>query len=178
MAAHVVGGEAAAGVMSYFPRALVARGVRLGNNAVIDRGRDALLRRLQRKGFDWALEQLDAPPPRLLSRGSPGLVTFFETWVHHEDVRRANDRGPDERADGQLEACLRFVHRYQRRPLSGAVVSVEVPGRERIVLGAGEPAIVLAGPMSEALLWLAGRGAVAHLDVRGDVATLEPTLRI
>lgn len=168
MAAHVVSGEIAGGTMSYVPRHLVARGVRIGSGAVVNRSRDLLLHRLRRKGFDWALDRLDAPPPRLLSRGRPGLVTFFETWVHHEDVRRANGMGPDPvRESPALQACLAFAFRYQRKPLGGYAVEVATPDGESILFGAGEPAVTLRGPLADALLWLVGRPAGVAVEVVG-----------
>lgn len=179
IAAHVVGGEVARGVPSYLPRRFVARGVRIGGTAVANQSRDVLLRRLRRKGFEWSLARLEAPPPRLLRRGTPGLVTLFETWVHHEDVRRANGMGADpEREYPELRECLDFVYRYQRKLLGGACVGVELPDGNTIALGTGEPTLIVRASLSDVLLWLAGRGGVTQVDVVGGHADIGGRLRI
>ena len=135
-----------------------------------ERRRQSLARRRE---YSWLVERIRAGPPfgffRLGWVGS--LANLNEFFVHHEDVRRANDLGmrtltPD------LEAALwRNVGRGGRflgRRLHGIGLEIEWAGTsERVTLRAGKLAARVSGRPGELLLYLFGRGRAADVEVTG-----------
>lgn len=174
LAAHVAGADLGAGVPVFIGRSLVARGALSGAwrpaQALEDRSRA----RLKRRGFEWATSRLARTPPALLHRGRVAAVSLFEVWVHHEDLRRANGRGPDPARDHpELRACLSFLGRFLHAQLSEVTVVVIPPVGPFASLGTGSHRIELRGPVGEAVLWLAGRQSVADVTVEGEGSVVE-----
>jgi uncharacterized protein (TIGR03085 family) len=130
----------------------------------------------RQRDFGWLVARIrSGPPPGFFRlgwvRSFPNLNEFF---VHHEDVRRANGRGPRETLSPALEAALWRNVRRGGRHLSRRVHDVGlVIGRvgtdEQISLRTGEPVVRLTGSPGELLLYLFGRQAVARVDVTGPV---------
>lgn len=173
LAAHVVATEQLAGVPSFVGRVVVARyGWRLNELFRSTYQRD--VRRFRRLGFDTAVERLSGDPPRLLRRPSVAPVGLFEVWVHHEDVRRANDlpvRTTDENPD--LVPCLRWLLRYQHGLLGFVTLRLELPdGQVLTGSGPGEP-VTIRGTPGECLLWLAGRRDVASVELDGSTDAVD-----
>jgi uncharacterized protein (TIGR03085 family) len=118
------------------------------------------------------------PPPGFfrigLVRRLPSLNEFF---VHHEDVRRANSRGPRENAHAMDEALWRNVSRsrwFLARRLHGAGLELQWAGSARTVRARrGEPAACITGPPGELLLYLFGRQRAAHVELSGPAAAVE-----
>ena len=113
------------------------------------------------------------PPPGLFRigwvRSFPNLNEFF---VHHEDVRRANRRGPRDTLTPALEAALwrnvRRGSRYLSRRLRGAGLEIVWAGTEqRVTVRKAEPTARLSGPPGELLLYIFGRQAAAQVEVLG-----------
>lgn len=137
-----------------------------------------------RHDFAWLVTRIRSGPPvgffRIgWVRSFPNLNEFF---VHHEDVRRANGRGPRSLApalDGALWRNVRRSSRHLTRRLVGAALDVEWPGAgERMSVRSGEPRALLSGPPGELLLYLFGRQAVAQVELVGSpeaVAALRST---
>ena len=140
LAAHVAGLDALAGVPTFVGRSLVARGVRL--NDVAGRAADRAVERNRRRGFDWALDVLRSPIPRLLRRPSVAPIGLFEVYAHHEDVLRVP--GVDVRRSApppaELDAVLTWLRRYHGRRLDG--VRIEGTDAEVVLALAGRPADV------------------------------------
>jgi uncharacterized protein (TIGR03085 family) len=111
-------------------------------------------------------------------RRVPSLNEFF---VHHEDVRRANGRGPRIAEKAMDEALWRNVSRAPRflaRRLRGAGLELEWAGTARTVRARrGEPTVRIAGPPGELLLYLFGRQGAARVELRGSAAAVDAVRR-
>jgi len=99
------------------------------------------------------------------------LANLNEFFVHHEDVRRANERGP-RRLGPTMDAALwrnvRRGGRYLSRRLGGCGLEVDWAGTdERVTVRPGSPTARLSGPPGELLLYLFGRQAAAQVEVSG-----------
>ncbi len=122
------------------------------------------------------------PPPGFFHvewvRRHPNLNEFF---VHHEDVRRANGRGPRTNGHAWDEALWRNVSSapwFLARRLRGTGLELQWAGTTKTVRARrGEPAVCIAGPPGELLLYLFGRQSAAHVEVRGPAATVEAVRR-
>lgn len=169
LAAHVVALDRLAGGPTFLGRSIVTRGVRL--NDVGSRFADATMRVSRRRGFEWALGHLRARPPRLLLRPSVAGVGLFEVFVHHEDVRRAAPEWTRRDPPPALAETIPWLLRYHRRVVPGVRLTVRTGGVEWDV-GEG-PVVVLGGDVSEVVVWLAGRRAVAAVALDGDDDAVE-----
>jgi uncharacterized protein (TIGR03085 family) len=111
-------------------------------------------------------------------RRVPSLNEFF---VHHEDVRRANGRGPRTHEPAMDEALWHNVvcgRRFLARRLHGVGLQLQWAGTTRTVRARrGEPAALIAGPPGELLLYLFGRQGAAHVDLTGTEAAVEAVRR-
>jgi uncharacterized protein (TIGR03085 family) len=122
------------------------------------------------------------PPPGFFRVGwvrrLPSLNEFF---VHHEDVRRANGRGPRANEAAMDEALWRNVTRapwYLARRLRGTGLELQWAGTARTVrVRRGEPAARITGPPGELLLFLFGRPDAAHVEVSGPATAVEAVRR-
>jgi uncharacterized protein (TIGR03085 family) len=117
-------------------------------------------------------EVRSGPPPGFFRIGwvrrFPNLNEFF---VHHEDVRRANDREPRANAaalDAALWRNVVLARWFLARRLRGVGLELEWAGtNERVRSRRGEPTARIVGPPGEILLYLFGRQAVARVEVAG-----------
>jgi len=134
--------------------------------------------KLAERDFASLVDQVRSGPPvgffRIgWVRGFPNLNEFF---VHHEDVRRANGRGPRSNAPDFDAALWRNVKRaawFLARGLRGAGLEVEWAGtNERVRARRGAPTARLVGPPGELLLYLFGRCAAAQVEVAGEPAAV------
>ncbi len=136
-------------------------------------------RALALRDFTWLTATLRlGPPPGFFRVGwvrrVPNLNEFF---VHHEDVRRANGRGP--RVSGHVmdEALWGNVGRarwFLARRLRGAGLELQWSGTAKAVRARrGEPTARIAGAPGELLLYLFGRQGAAHVEVSGPAAAVE-----
>jgi uncharacterized protein (TIGR03085 family) len=122
------------------------------------------------------------PPPGFFRIGwvrrFPNLNEFF---VHHEDVRRANGRGPRTHESAMDEALWRNVTRsawFLARRLRGTGLELQWAGTEHTVRARrGAPAACLAGPPGELLLYLFGRQDAAHVEMHGTNAATSAVRR-
>ncbi len=99
------------------------------------------------------------------------LANLNEFFVHHEDVRRANRRGPRSltpKMDAALWRNVRRSSHFLSRRLDGCGLEVKWAGTsERVMARAGEPTARLSGPPGELLLYIFGRQAAARVEVGG-----------
>jgi len=122
------------------------------------------------------------PPPGFFRVGwVRGLANLNEFFVHHEDVRRANGRGPRTNAPALDEALWRNVSRAPwllARRLRGAGLELEWAGTARTVRARrGDPTVRVAGPPGELLLYVFGRQGAAQVEVTGPAAAVETVRR-
>ena len=134
---------------------------------------------LSQRDFAGVIETFrSGPPPGFFRlgwvRGFPSLNEFF---VHHEDVRRANGRGPRQNGDAMDAALWRNVERarwFLARRLRGAGLELQWAGTPRIARARrGAPVARLSGPPGELLLYLFGRQDAAHVELSGPPAAVE-----
>jgi uncharacterized protein (TIGR03085 family) len=122
------------------------------------------------------------PPPGFFRiawvRRIPNLNEFF---VHHEDVRRANGRGPRTNEPAMDEALWRNVTRapwFLARRLRGAGLELQWTGTAKTIrVRRGQPTARIAGPPGELLLYLFGRQGAADVEVSGPAAAVEALRR-
>lgn len=131
-------------------------------------------RRLARsKEFEWLVARIrSGPPPGFFRigwvRSTANLNEFF---VHHEDLRRANDMDPralTPALDAALWRNVRRGSRYLSRKLRGIGLEVEWAGTgERVTARRADCTARLSGLPGELLLYLFGRQRAAHVEVLG-----------
>jgi uncharacterized protein (TIGR03085 family) len=140
-------------------------------------------RALALRDFTWLIATIrSGPPPGFFRIGwvrrVPSLNEFF---VHHEDVRRANGRGPRAHEHAMNVALWRNVSRaswFLARRLHGAGLELQWPGTAQTVRARrGEPAARITGQPGELLLYLFGRQGAAHVQVSGPDTAVEAVRR-
>ena len=144
-------------------------------------GRFAERRRtaLARKDFHWLVATIRSGPPRGFFRLGwvrrfPNLNEFF---VHHEDVRRANGRGPRTNSPDMDVALWHNVSRarwFLTRRLRGAGLELEWAGTANTVRARrGEPTVRIVGLPGALLLYLFGRQGSAQVELIGPADAVE-----
>jgi uncharacterized protein (TIGR03085 family) len=126
------------------------------------------------RGLDALVAELRTGPPALPWQ-LPGLRTplnLVEWFVHHEDVRRANGRGPRPVAP-DLDAALWAQLTRVVRPMlflkaRGVPLELVAPGHGSVAARGSGGQARLAGTPSELLLYLYGRKANAEVELTGD----------
>jgi uncharacterized protein (TIGR03085 family) len=102
------------------------------------------------------------------------LLNGMEMFVHHEDVRRAqpswSPRPLGDADERQLWRAASLLGRLQGRR-AGAPLVIE-SGERRAVLRGGPDPVVVSGPVSEVLLFVAGRASVAQVGFDGSEASV------
>ena len=139
-------------------------------------------RRAEARGWPWLLERLEAGPPRLFRLGRLARIRLLEDWIHHEDVRRGSGRGPrpaDPYLDASIRASMQAVATLPEFAAPRQSLEARFPDGSTMRLS-DDVKVRIAGPPGEVVLFLAGRHAVAEVDVDGDpadVAALTDSLR-
>jgi uncharacterized protein (TIGR03085 family) len=135
---------------------------------------DAQRAREQSKGYQAMITRLRAGAPVVPWR-VPKVRNVFnglEYFIHNEDARRANGRGPRPQAD-DLEALswrmTGFTARRVARRIRPFGLALVLPDGRRRTFGSGTMA-TLTGPASELVLYLSGRRATAQVTLTGDPA--------
>ncbi len=140
-------------------------------------------RALAQRDFAWLSATFrSGPPPGFFRIGwvrrVPSLNEFF---VHHEDVRRANGRGPrtsEQALDMALWSNVTRARWFLARRLHGAGLELAWAGTAQTVRARrGEPTARITGPPGELLLYLFGRQSAARVDVSGPDAAIEAVRR-
>jgi uncharacterized protein (TIGR03085 family) len=118
------------------------------------------------------------PPPGFFRVGwvrrIPNLNEFF---VHLEDIRRANGRGPRPSSPAMDEALWRNVTqgaRFLARRLHGAGLELRWAGTTRTARAPrGRPTAHITGAPGELLLYLFGRQDAAYVELSGTTAATD-----
>jgi uncharacterized protein (TIGR03083 family) len=129
--------------------------------------------RAEDRGWDWLLRRLEGGLPRPFALRMIAEVRLLEEWIHHEDVRRANGedvRPEDEQLAERLVDGMLTISRFAQFAASRHGIEVALPDGRSYLLGEGPAVARVAGRTGEVLLWLAGRGAVAEVEVDGEIA--------
>jgi uncharacterized protein (TIGR03085 family) len=122
------------------------------------------------------------PPPGFFRIGWVRRVpSLNELFVHHEDVRRANGLGPRASEPAMEEALwhnVRLGSWYLARRLRGTGLELHWAGTSKTVRARrGQPAVRIAGPPGELLLYLFGRQGAAQVEVSGPASAVEAVRR-
>jgi uncharacterized protein (TIGR03085 family) len=122
------------------------------------------------------------PPPGFFRLGwVRRFATLNELFVHHEDVRRADGRGPRANEPAMDEALWRNVRRASwllARRLRGAGLELRWEGTARTVRARrGEPIARVSGAPGELLLYLFGRQDAAHVEMSGPAPAVDAVRR-
>ena len=140
-------------------------------------------RALALRDFAWLSAMIrSGPPPGFFRIGwVRRIANLNEFFVHHEDVRRANDRGPRTHELRMEEALWRNVTRapwFLARRLKGAGLELQWAGTDKAVRARrGEPTARIAGRPGEILLYLFGRKRAADVEVSGTETAIEAVRR-
>ena len=127
----------------------------------------------QRTNFTRLVGRIRSGPPIGFFRIGwvRSLANLNEFFVHHEDVRRANNQGPRSLTPAMDAALWRNVRRggrYLSRRLQGCGLEIEWAGtNERVRVQRGEPTARLSGLPGELLLYVFGRQPAAQVEVSG-----------
>lgn len=138
---------------------------------------------LAQKDFTWLVGAFrSGPPPGFFRiRWVRAFPSLNELFVHHEDVRRANGRGPRAHEQAMDKALWRNISRapwFLTRRLRGAGLELQWAGTAKTVRARrGEPTARIAGPPGEVLLYLFGRQGAAQVEVSGPAAAVEAVQR-
>lgn len=169
LAAHVVAGEAAAGVPAFCIRALGARGVQFHPRA---QAVDQVIGRTRRLGYRALLRRLRQPGPRLLLTNPVVASTLFEMWMHHDDLARENSL--PHATPQHLSRAIPALIRYHGRRLPVARLDIAATDGEHWAFGhADDPLAVIAGPTADLIRWLSGRPPLTALDITAVPAVAE-----
>jgi uncharacterized protein (TIGR03085 family) len=126
--------------------------------------------RYKTRGYDVLVAMLRSGPPVMHRKGPLAAANVNENFVHHEDVRRANGKGPrelDAETDAILWKLLGFGARLAKRKVKGAGLVLRTPdGRERTVSSDG-PMVTLTGTPGELSLFMSGRKEAADIQRDG-----------
>jgi uncharacterized protein (TIGR03085 family) len=142
------------------------------------------MRLAKRRDLTWLVTRIRSGPPVGFFRIGwvRALANLNEFFVHHEDLRRADKRGPRSLTPAMDAALWRNVRRgshYLSRRLHACGLEIEWAGtNERVTARPGELAARLSGPPGELLLYIFGRQAAARVQVSGPpdaVAALQRT---
>jgi uncharacterized protein (TIGR03085 family) len=123
--------------------------------------------------FAWLVARIRSGPPIGFFRIGwvRSLATLNEFFVHHEDLRRANRRGPRNLTPAMDAALWRNVRRsshYLSRRLHACGLEIHWAGTdERVTVRRGDPTALLSGAPGELLLYVFGRQTAARVEVSG-----------
>lgn len=135
--------------------------------------------RIVRRDWDRLVDQVrNGPPAWSLTRWGPvdRLANTVEFFVHHEDVRRASTgwvpRDLDDDLTAELGKALRRMAKLvgRRTPVP---VTLEPDAGEPVVVKAGEPTVVVRGPVAELVLWANGRQERAAVGYDGPTEAVD-----
>lgn len=105
------------------------------------------------------------------------LANTVEFFVHHEDVRRAEEPWePRELAADLADDLYRVLKRMAKlltRSAPAGLVLAPADGRSPIEAHKGEPAVTVRGPVGELVLFVYGRQDQARVDFEGEPASVE-----
>jgi uncharacterized protein (TIGR03085 family) len=145
----------------------------------------AMARMKRDTDFTVLVERLRNGPPVPLPFGLDSVearVNTVEFFVHHEDVRRAEEgwspRDLSARDENRLWKAVRVLGKGLSRKAPVGVVIERADTGERATLKQGEDAVVVRGAPSEITLYIYGRKAQARIELDGSeeaVARLQGT---
>jgi uncharacterized protein (TIGR03085 family) len=134
------------------------------------------------RDFSWLVTSIRSEPKGFFSIGwVRRFPSLNELFVHHEDARRANGRGPRTNDHVMDEALWDNVCRstwFLARRLRGAGLELQrAQTAQTVQARRGESTARITGAPGELLLYLFGRQRAAHVEVSGPTAAVEAVHR-
>lgn len=134
---------------------------------------DKAMERRRRQGLEHLVELIRSGPPPLWKL-APAGAHLSEYYIHHEDVRRANDLGPRTDRRDLDEALARLLPASAPLLVGRLETGVDLVWNGGVLYRHGpEPRVVLSGPPGEILLYLSGRRTAAQVDLEGNEEAVE-----
>lgn len=131
------------------------------------------MERRRRQGLERLVEIIRKGIP-VWWKVAPSGAHLNEYFIHHEDVRRANGRGPRQDRPDLDEGLARLVRVSGTILLRRADIGVDLVWHGGVLYRHGdEPRAVLSGPPGELLLYLSGRRSASEAVVGGDPQAAE-----
>jgi uncharacterized protein (TIGR03085 family) len=134
------------------------------------------------KGYAELIAAFRAGPPRLSLFAIPGAdeaANTVEYFVHHEDVRRADDAWEPRELDAGLTEALWKRLKSARLLLRKLPVGVELArddkpaaGGYRILAKGSTDVVTVTGTPAELTMWAMGRVGAAHVRLDGPKAAI------
>jgi uncharacterized protein (TIGR03085 family) len=142
--------------------------------APLARVTEAEMRRVGKAGFAELVERLRGGPPLWSPYAVPRidqLANTLEFFVHHEDIRRAQDRWePRDLGDDEQKLLWSMVRTAGKQLVRNATVGVwlrnATTGSEVVLKDASEP-VVVTGLPSELTMFAFGRQRHARVELSG-----------
>jgi uncharacterized protein (TIGR03085 family) len=135
---------------------------------------ESVMQRLAAKPWPELVNMVRHRSPLVLGPVDDAVNTT-EFYVHHEDVRRAQDgwepRPTDEQTENAMWRVLRSRGRAFFRKSPVGVVLTRPDGVSHVASG-GAPSVTLVGPATELVLYAFGRTGHARVEVQGDPDSL------
>lgn len=136
-------------------------------NGIVER----LTARQRARGFDRVVKELrDGPPWLFRSTPLTQRLNTVEDWIHHQDVRRANELPPQPTSpelDDILWRGLDAAGKVAAMRLGDVGLDAVGPDGRRTTIKRGDALVELVGAPGEALLYVTGRTDVARVQLRG-----------
>ena len=125
------------------------------------------------KGFPAVVGLVRAGPP-LVTKPLSRFINLNEFVIHHEDLRRANGRGPRTGVD-DLQDALWALYRHSARMTPGRPkgfgMELKRPNGDTITVGKA-PSATITGEPIEIGLYLFGRRTASEATLSGDPAAV------
>jgi len=129
---------------------------------------EAAMQRRRRQGLEDLVDTIRTGPPRWW-KYLPAGAQLSEYYIHHEDVRRANNHQPRTEDRDLDEGLARLLTAMAPRVLRTVESGVDLIWEGRVLYRHGsEPRAILDGPPGELLLYLTGRRQIAEVEIGGD----------
>ena len=130
------------------------------------------------RGYPRLVRDLRSGPPLLSPFGLPGvdkLANTVELFVHHEDVRRAQEGWEPRVLSPEVQTALWRTLGSARVMLRSAPsgVTLASPDHGERVAKPGEPMLVVRGEPAELVLFCSGRQAPTRVTIEGDATAAE-----
>ena len=134
---------------------------------------DRVRQQARKRSYRDLISDFRGGPPLLSPFGLPGVdgvANTVEMFVHHEDVRRAQESWEPRALPAETEQALWRTLGMARMLLGSAPVGVTLvsPGFGERVAKRAEPMVVVSGPPAELVLFCNGRQAHARVTIEGE----------
>jgi len=134
------------------------------------------------RGYEQLTDTVRAGPPfgPFGWSASRSVLNLPEYVVHHEDVRRANDRAPRQGRPDLDQTVWRILSSRSRlyvRRVKGHGVILQW-GDERLIAKKGETSAAIAGQPVDLLLYVSGRKSHAEVELTGDSDAVRTVQRV